>query len=264
MIPKNIFFIFGLREDFCGKPFDYFHYLNILSAKICNPDYQIYVYYHYKPESIYFEKLKKFCKLVKIKDFDSLINQYKYKFGEQLAGRIRLQLLNDYGGVYLDTDVVCCKSFNDLLSDDCVMCEEYGPFDGKQQLAGLCDAIILSRPNSGFIRKWIQGYETDYRENWNYNAVKMPLHIAQDNPNLITRLDTKSFFKFQWDEVGASQLFSENHDFSECYCIHLWESINYKFLIKYNRDYILQNNNTLSNVYKKILRAKYYNKINKT
>ena len=52
MILKNIFFIFGLKEDFCKKPFNFFHYLNILSAKIINPSYDITVYYKYKPDSL--------------------------------------------------------------------------------------------------------------------------------------------------------------------------------------------------------------------
>ena len=52
MILKNIFFIFGLKEDFCKKPFSFFHYLNILSAKIINPSYDITVYYKYKPDSL--------------------------------------------------------------------------------------------------------------------------------------------------------------------------------------------------------------------
>ena len=43
MIPKVIHYIFGLREDFCGKPFTDFHYLNIVSAWKLNPDYKIKV-----------------------------------------------------------------------------------------------------------------------------------------------------------------------------------------------------------------------------
>jgi hypothetical protein len=260
MIPKNIFFIFGLREDFCKKPFAFFHYLNILSAKIINPSYNITVYYKYKPSSLYFEKLKAFCKLVSLdNDYSDLLNK-KYKFAEHVAGRIRLQLLKDFGGIYLDSDVVCCKKFDDLLNNSYVMGKELGPIKGgehNKHLIGLCDAVILSEKESEFVKKYISGYELDYREHWNYNAVEMPFILSLEVPNLITTLNSDYFFKFQWDEEGTTQLFEEFHDFSNCYCIHQWEGFNYDRLKKYNKDYILNKYDTLSCLYKNVLNACY-------
>lgn len=256
MIPKNIFFIFGLKNDFCGKPFDYFHYLNILSAKINNPEFQIYVYYHYEPKSEYFEKLRLFCKLIKIKDLESFFKENPYKYAEHVAGRLRIQLLYEHGGIYLDSDVVCCKPFNELLHLECAMGEEYGHFSNKLVIKGLCDAVIISKPRSEFLNKWIEGYKKDYRRLWNYNAVKMPFFISEENPHLIKRLNTKYFFKFCPDTEGTKQLFLETHDFSDCFCVHLWEGLNYDILKKYHIDYIIKNNDTLSNIYKTVIKAK--------
>ena len=64
MIPKEIHYLFGLDKDFCNKSFSYFHYLNVLSAKQINVEYKINLYYLYKPESVYFDKLYDICNVI--------------------------------------------------------------------------------------------------------------------------------------------------------------------------------------------------------
>jgi hypothetical protein len=250
-IPKIINYIFGLNEKFCKKPFSFFHYLNILSSHIQNPSYDINVHYLYKPDSIYFDKLSEFCNfnILDMDIFSSYKNNIKFKFEIHLGDLFRINYLYEHGGIYLDIDTVCLHPFEELLKYDCVMGEEWG----DNEYIGLCNAVILSNPKNLFIKEWINNYYTDYKSNWNYNSVVLPDKISKYMSDHITIEPQQSFFRYSWDKSGVENIFDKNSSIDGCYCLHLWESITYKRLIKYDIDYIKNNNDTLSNIYKKLL-----------
>lgn len=252
MIPKVINFIFGLRKDFCGKPFSYFHHLNIYSAKKVNPEYDVNVYYYYKPESKWFDALYNFCNVIKLEEPPAKINNKDVKWGEHVCGYLRLKKLQEHGGIYLDTDVVCIKPFDDLLNSKCVMGFEVG----CHETIGLADAVILSEKNSEFIQKWINNYDTNYADDhWNMDAVVYPYLLSMQYPELIRTVSPDSFFKHSWDYEGTNRLFNYIAPIKHAYCLHLWESRpdQYNLLCKYDVDYILSTKNTLSYVYRKVI-----------
>jgi hypothetical protein len=255
MIPKKINYIFGLDENFSNKPFAYFHYLNILSAYINNKDYEINVYYMHEPDSLYFKKLKEFCNVIKLKEIPTSISGRKFQYIEHICDIIRINILYNEGGIYLDSDVACIRSFDTLLNNKCVMGKEYGAHENEtyQKYIGLCNATILSEPNSIFLKKWIEMFNEDYKPDWNYNCVIMPDMISKILPSDIHIEPMSSFFKFSWDRFGFENIFIKNKNINDCYSLHLWESKNYSQLIKYNEDYIRDNEDTLSNIYKKII-----------
>ena len=61
----------------------------------------------------------------------------------------RYIILNKYGGVYLDMDIICLKSFKDLYDYDFVMGVQNN-YDSSE-IYGLCNAVILSKKNSKMI-----------------------------------------------------------------------------------------------------------------
>ncbi|MFD1441646.1 glycosyltransferase family 32 protein [Lacticaseibacillus hegangensis] len=65
---------------------------------------------------------------------------------------IRLWVLDEFGGIYLDTDVRVIKSFDDLLGNE--------SFLGRESESELCTAVIGSEPHV----EWIQALLTDYRQ----------------------------------------------------------------------------------------------------
>jgi hypothetical protein len=255
MIPKVINFLFGLDSSFCKKPFEYFHYLNVLSAKQTNKDYTINLYYYYKPNNIWFDKLNDVCNLIKLDTLDIFIPLNKIAYTEHLSDIIRLEILNKYGGIYIDIDTICIKSFDDLLHEDFVMGMEYGRHlhDNEHKLIGLCNAVLMSQPNSKFSNIWLNDYHINYKEDWNYNSVKRPLQLSYEYCSDIRVEPQSSFFKYSWDEYGKNAMFNENSDIGDCYSLHLWEHKNYNYLIKYNKEYIVNNNDTISKLYKKII-----------
>jgi len=257
VIPKKIYYIFGLDEKFRHKPFSFYHYLNIASARLRNPDYEIELIYKYEPENMFFKNIDIFCSKTQIQDIPESLNNQCILCAEHICDYLRIQQLYNHGGIYLDTDVICIKSFDDLLNKSCVMGKEYGLYsDQDETLIGLCNAVILSEPKHLFLKAWTEDYNNNYNRNsWNYNAVIRPYEISEQFPTSVCVLPRNNFFKFSWTTRGSNQLFNNSCDISDCYTIHLWNSINTQYLNRYINPMgdIWKNNSTVTSQYKKII-----------
>ena len=58
MIPRKLHFIFGLSEDFGGKPFSFFHWAAIKSAQVNNPDFETHFWFSHQPSNYFFDDLE--------------------------------------------------------------------------------------------------------------------------------------------------------------------------------------------------------------
>lgn len=116
-----------------------------------------------KPEQFYkcLESWKKFCPDYVIKEwnednFDFSHNKYcmqaykekKYGF---VADYIRVMVLNEYGGVYLDTDVEIVKNLDEFLNQDYVI--------GFENNVHCETAVMASIKNHKFLKILIDYYE---------------------------------------------------------------------------------------------------------
>ena len=152
------------------KPFIFIHYLSILSAqKNIMPDH-IYFYTDSPPNGVYWNLALKIpaFKVVKRKPtsipFGKSIN---VEFYETTASNIdRLLVLQEYGGIYLDLDVLIIRSFAPLLQYDTTIGWEY---EGR-----ICAGIIVAKPTSKFIQLWLKEYVNDFQPRlWAYNSGKV-------------------------------------------------------------------------------------------
>lgn len=249
MIPKNIHFIFGLDKDFCNKPLAEFHYLNLLSARRHNPDYRIVIHHYYTPACKVWKRISQEFETLHIPSLNDSICGKRVSNKEHIGDYLRLHLLEQYGGIYLDIDVVCLKSFDDLLNNQFVM----GIEKSNARVEGLCNAVMLSQPNAPFANAWIDDYAINYQpEHWQVNSVVRPFELSKLYPQFITVLPHTAFFKFSWDDIDRPKIFEESNDVSDAYCLHLWETKNYNLLKLYNNDYVDSRNDTLSRIYKNI------------
>lgn len=243
MIPNLIHYTFGFDEKFCNKPLSRFHFWNVLSARKYNPKYEIVLHYIYEPvENEWWENIRQLCHLNKLNGTD--VDRLPFKYTEHKVDLFRIQQLYNMGGIYFDLDVICLKSMDDFLSKSCVMGLEHG----NGEIIGLCNAVVLSELRSDFLKLWISEFLSDYREQWEYNCVRMPYALSKTYPNLLHIEPSCSFFKFSWDELGKQQLFNENHPFDDCYCAHLWEHKNYVELKNFELS-----SNTISTMYKSVI-----------
>lgn len=208
MIPKIVHFIFGLKPDFGNKGFSYIHYLSVITAhKIIKP-HRIYFHYEYEPVGFWWDRAKKFVSLNKVKAPDSIfgnkINAFQHK-----ADVLRLQILKEMGGIYLDIDLIVLNSFDNLLQHKNVM--------GIEPSQGLCNAVILCEKDSSFINAWYNSYNSFQSCRWNYHSIQMPFKIAHTMRDEIKIESYYSFFYPFYKDNAQYHLWGVKHDYKKMY-----------------------------------------------
>lgn len=260
-IPKIIHFVYGFKEQ--TEEFELYRYIAIKSAYDINKPDKIYFYYYYEPYGYWWDKIKNILTLQKVNPPTQIFGNNIYHYAHQ-ADIIRLEKLIEYGGIYLDMDTICLKSFDDLLDYDFVMGTQSN--SDNTNIYGLCNAIILSKPNSKFALEWYNTYKT-FRskgrdEYWDEHSVIKPLELSKEYCLHIKILSSNSLFYPLWYDINEI-LFNEEYNKEEykkfiknSYSIHLWDTYSNNYLKKLTEFDIL-NKNTLYNIFsRKFLRNK--------
>lgn len=251
-IPNIFHFIF-----FGYTNFEYIHYLAIKTCYDNNPDSIIHLYNTNEPEqyNINWNNIKKYVKIIKVQPPDNIFGNSLHSYAHK-ADIIRLQKLIEYGGIYLDIDVLTLKSFKDILQNpnkDCIM----GFQAYNTQYEGLCNAVIIAKPQSQFLINWLDNYKTFNSNEWDKHSVHLPKKLAQENPELIECYNQDKFFPISWWFSEKYKLFNkENLNLNllnNSYCIHLWETKWENTLNKINNNYMLNTNNLFTHIFKKYI-----------
>ncbi len=236
-IPNVFHFIF-FRPDNPEIPFSLVHYLAIKSAFEVNHPDVINLYYSNEGSGEWWEKAKPYVNLVRVEPPNQIFGQPLHHYAHQ-ADVLRLQLLIEQGGVYLDMDVICTKPFTPLLQYPFVLGQEGEGGDC------LCNGVMLSQKNAPFAQKWLagfdpktslwEGFRSEGRDNyWAEYSVLYPAHLAKLFPELVHIESHNKFHWPLWDDAHLKWLFEENSDsFETSYCHHLWETLSWE---KYLRD----------------------------
>ena len=246
MIPNIFHFIYGLTENFGNKPFGLAHYLAIKSAIVLNKPKSVFFYYEYEPQTEYFKKIKPFLNLVKIKSPKTVYGNPLNHVAHQ-ADIVRLLTLKLFGGIYMDLDTICSRSFEPLLNNSTVMGAEVG----KNGENGLCNAVILAEKDAPYINQWLRTYQL-FRSNsrdryWGEHSIVIPKLLANYCPNSITQMPYDSFHYPGPSKNDINKMFCQSLKFENAYCHHLWESASWHYLENITEESI-KNENTSYNV----------------
>jgi len=272
MIPNILHFVFGMAPDFGGKPFSLAHYLSVRSAVELNQPRSAFFHYQYEPEGEWWQKAKTFLRLHKIEAPETYKGRPLYHVAHK-ADVVRLQVLKEFGGIYLDLDTISLKPLSELLNHHFVIGQElkatYSPRNNRQKIkhsirktfglvkaepamqTGLCNAVLLSEKNSVFVNHWLEEYKT-FRsagrdKYWNEHSVQVPERLAREYPEQITQLGPYAFHFPLYDQAGLKAMFEETHPFNSAYLHHLWESFSWEpYLSKLTPDYIRQKDTTFN------------------
>lgn len=252
MIPNVIHFIFGLRADFGSFPFSFVHYLAIKSAHECNPSAAIKFHYKYEPKGEWWEKSKEYLNLVKVDTPTEIFGNKLSHYAHQ-TDILRLEILLREGGIYLDVDVICLNSFKPLLRHDCVM--------GREGRYGLCNAVIMAKPGTKFLKTWYDQYRNFKPAEWNKHSVFLPLELARRNAEDLHIEDPFAFF---WPTISSPGVLWRKRDprasflmkskemlaemiLQQAYCMHLWnQGWGNKYLKDLTPAYIRETDNLFS------------------
>jgi mannosyltransferase OCH1-like enzyme len=143
--------------------------------------------------------------------FKNALRKQQYAFASDY---IRLQVLYDCGGVYLDTDMLVVKDFTTLLS--------YDFFIGKETEELISFGIIGSKPGHNLLYKMLKFYNENY-----FDEFKLPVITLMFN-NIFDGLisDSKlAIFKpeyFYPFPLNGNILHFSDYITERSYAVHLW------------------------------------------
>ena len=238
-IPNIIHFVYGFKIQ--TEEFELFKYIAIKSAISVNKPDKVYFYYKHEPFGKWWDLIKPYLILELVEPPKQIYGNKVTHFAHQ-SDVVRLKMLNERGGIYLDIDTICLRPLTEFLKYDFVM-----GIQGNNY--GLCNAIMMAKPNTEFGKQWHQAYQNFNPSDWDYHSVILPLKLSKAIP--ITILANDMWFYPLGDPI-AKIMFTSDLNLAECrkifknsYCIHLWESwslpklkeISETSIIKYNSLY---------------------------
>ncbi|MBN1633342.1 MAG: hypothetical protein JW917_04165 [Ignavibacteria bacterium] len=193
------------------------------SACILNKPEKIYFHVNREPISNEWWNKAKNLVEIKIKEPPEKIFDRKLIHPAHKSDIARIYILKEFGGIYLDIDIICKKPFNDLLKYKFVL--------GRQGIirdTGLCNGVILSEAKTEFLDVWLNEYKKFRSKGvdkyWDEISVQRPMSLARKHPEMIHIESRKSFHYPLFFPSHLKKLFEKNIDYKKAYCHHLWES----------------------------------------
>jgi signal recognition particle subunit SEC65 len=257
MIPNYLHFVFGMAADFGGKPFSLIHYLAIKSAIEVNQPEKTFFHYQYEPNGDWWQKIKPLLTLNQLEAPAQIFGNKLYHVAHQ-ADVVRLQVLHQYGGIYLDLDTLSKKPLTPFLNNQFVIGEQFAPKYAfynhhlmriavgikrmnkqaftQPAVEGLCNAVMLSAPESKFVTLWLDAYKTFRSKGrdafWGEHSVFVPKDLAIANPQLLTIANPYCFHYPLYSHLGLKYIFEKDKDYPNAYLHHVWESHSWEKYLK--------------------------------
>ena len=135
---------------------------------------------------------------------------------------MRLAILVEYGGVYLDTDVLLLRNFSVLLHNDFVI--------GIQSPGRTANAVMLASKYAHFTVRWLDAYHNFSQHDWDRHSVRLPWTLAEKLPGSALWLPYTAWFDPGPDDDPAYELFERNVSqtaslLDNKFAHHLWHQI---------------------------------------
>ncbi|OAA37631.1 glycosyl transferase [Metarhizium rileyi] len=207
-IPNVVHFMYIFKEPLAQKhgiQFDFINYLAVRSAIVSLRPDETYLHYailsssgnSVKPRldpatNPWIRRLRNDIHLVEHK-IENPYGQIPYLIEDLL----RLHILRDNGGIFLDTDAFALKTFVNILHPPTPQDIVLGYEGGNR--GGMGNAVMVARRNSTFINDWLDGYMHDsVRRGRKHNSVVFPQGLAARRPDALCVLSPGAFFWPTW------------------------------------------------------------------
>lgn len=240
VVPNIVHFVwFGENSKW------YFHqFLSVLSAyKNIKPDV-IYFHCDNEPVGEWWIATKKRVKTLKITKAvpPKFIYKQKIVFPEHKSDIFRILVLQEMGGIYLDTDVIALKSFDPLREYPFTMGLEYHGEPGRVN-----NGVIISKPNATFLNVWKLTYESFSSSEWDYHSCVIP-YLLRNRYSNILHIEHKTLVYPSGPDRNL--IYDAIYDWSNNYSIHLWYRL---YQIEHNPESVKMMNTTYGQIARFVL-----------
>ncbi|WWD02590.1 hypothetical protein V865_000630 [Kwoniella europaea PYCC6329] len=260
VIPNSVHYVYGLKDvkdGERGEELPYYAYLAMRSALINLKPENMYFHYKHLPTGPWWDLISPHLTLIRTEVPDQIYGKPLNHFAHK-ADVLRLLAMKYSGGIYLDIDIYVIKPFDDLLYFPTTLGMEASPDSRRSALdpEGLCNAIIISTPQSPFIDRWLASYETFDGGVWAHHSVVKPWELARAHPEEIQVLSERAFFWPMWHGEEVQKVHEEGEfDFDKTgqYAYHAWESLAMGYLSKLSPRSIRENDNSFNRMVRKFI-----------
>jgi FkbM family methyltransferase len=228
-IPKIIHLLYFGETEFYN-----FQHRCVHSMLQYMPDYDVRIYNAKEPVgNPFWDDIKKQPR-VSIHKLDPPVffDGFELKHFQYKADVVRLELLYEHGGVYLDLDMLITRPFHEVFASghSFYISEERpnGAGDGA-----LINAFLAAKPKNEFMKLWLNEFKSGLRLGiWATHIRDSNKKLIQEHPHYIHKykirvLDGKLFMALHWQDTVAF-IHSETAPYEfppESYGTHLWETI---------------------------------------
>lgn len=236
-IPKVIHLLYFGETEFHN-----FHHRCVHSMLQYMPDYAIRIYNAKEPVgNKYWNDIKNNAPRITIHPITppTHYDGFELKYFQYKADVVRLELLYEHGGVYLDLDMLIVRPFHEVFASghSFYISEErsttISPPGSTGTGGALINAFLAAKPKNEFIRLWLNEFKSGLRLGiWathirDSNRKLLDEHPHYTNKYRVKILDGKLFMPLHWqDTVAFIQSETVPYEFPPgSYGTHLWETI---------------------------------------
>jgi FkbM family methyltransferase len=225
-IPRVIHLLYFGETEFYN-----FHHRCVHSMLQYMPNYEIRIYNSKEPvNNKYWDDIKAQAgvRILKI-DVPQFFDGFELKHFQYKADVVRLELLYEHGGVYLDLDMVITRPFDQVFKSG----HSFYISEERTNCRSLINAFLAAKPKNEFIKLWLNEFKSGLRLGiWAHHIRDSNKKLIDDHPHYLHKyrmkvLDGIVFMPLHWQDTVAF-LNSETvpYEFpAESYGTHLWETI---------------------------------------
>lgn len=223
-IPKIVHFIYLHGKE---EAFSLASYLAVLSAvKVLKPEKVIY-HYHTLPAGGWWEKAYPLMELRYWPEFPIRWGVKSITKIAHIADALRMKILYEEGGIYLDLDTISVRPVDDFLSHSAVLGIE------EREKSRICNAIMMFEPKHPFLTRWLECYEEHFDPmGWGEASIQLPFklyHSEFSTDKTIYLAEQDVFFWPSYFE--AEKIFEGEVPISpNLRILHLWFTWSQKYL----------------------------------
>lgn len=223
MVPNIVHFIW-LKGDL-SRPFSFINYLSIRSVAEIQKPAKIYLHCdHEEPDNPNWQAVLPYVELCHVTPPER-IGGKALGYAQYKSDVVRLDILLEHGGTYLDCDFILLKPFHDLMVSPLTMIHD-GP---KQQ--SVSNGVIICAPKQAFLADWLAAIPEELNSGiWANHAVNTPKKLLATGRYDIRLLPAESFIPFDFSKMYLFESPPPQIDLSQSYAVHIWET--------YWRDYV--------------------------
>jgi hypothetical protein len=215
-IPKVIHFIYPWTEK--TRPWSLVNTLSVRSAIKHYPDHEIIVWTNSPTRVPLLGVTVRKCAL------PTQVGGVDIEWPQYVSDVMRLQILLDWGGIYMDTDIISLKPFTPLNEKILTISWE------DKTMESICNAFMIAPPGNLFVKTWLDHMpEAITNPTWAYGGVVLPKELALNpfledqrsiiNHKLACPLDLKANWMFDPKLKDAAK-----EKIADAYNIHIFET----------------------------------------